>query len=143
MSYNHTWILVQVLNDPSQTRKDPVYRTTQCVAEHGKDVPSKYRKLIKRAAHSDSALHTLGRILFEERVYESLVGTTQAIDIIRGGVKANALPEKAKALINHRIAITRSVSNILAAVAFFKPLFRQLRRRDQSARHESRQAPRQ
>ena len=128
--------------DPSQTRKDPLYNTTQCVAEHGKDLPSKYRKLIKRAAHSDSALHALGKTLFKNRVYESLVGTTQAIDIIRGGVKANALPEKVTALINHRIAVIRFVPNLLAVVAFFKFLFPQLRRRDKRARHESRQASR-
>jgi len=105
--------------DPSQTRKDPLYSTTRCLAEHGKDLPSHYRKLIKRAAYSDSALYALGKILFKERVYENLVGTTQAIDIIQGGVKANALPEKATALINHRIAVIRFVPKFLAVVAFW------------------------
>jgi len=35
-------------------------------------------------------------------------GTTQAIDVIHGGVKSNALPEQAFALINHRIGIDSS-----------------------------------
>jgi len=105
---------------PSQTRKDPLYSTTQCIAEHGKDLPSHYRKLIKRAAYSDSALYALGKILFKERVYENLVGTTQAIDIIQGGVKANALPEKVTALINHRIAVIRFVPKLLASLGFLQ-----------------------
>ena len=93
------------------------------MAEHGKSLPLPYRKLIKRAAHSDSALHVLGRILFKERVYESLVGTTQAIDVIQGGVKANALPEKATALINHRIPVIRFVPRLIAVVSFFNFVF--------------------
>ena len=128
--------------DPSQTRKDPLYSTSQCLAEHSKDLPSEYRKLIKRAAHSDFALNALGRILFKDRVNESRVRTTQAIDVIQGGVKANALPEKATALINHRIAISRFVPKYLVVVTFFKLLSQQLCRRDSSARHDSCQAPR-
>ena len=38
--------------------------------------------------------------------------TTQAIDLVQGGVKANALPlpEEAWAVVNHRIATQRSVT---------------------------------
>lgn len=35
--------------------------------------------------------------------YQASVATTQAVDIIRGGVKVNALPESAYAVMNHRI----------------------------------------
>jgi len=38
-----------------------------------------------------------------------LIGTTQAIDLVRGGVKTNALPEEAWAVVNYRIATQRSV----------------------------------
>jgi Gly-Xaa carboxypeptidase len=48
--------------------------------------------------------------LFERiRSFESLAGTTQAIDLVSGGVKINALPEQARAVVNHRIATDRSV----------------------------------
>jgi Gly-Xaa carboxypeptidase len=36
-----------------------------------------------------------------------IAGTTQAIDIINGGVKANALPELAYATVNYRISTDR------------------------------------
>ncbi|KAM6504422.1 hypothetical protein JOM56_001365, partial [Amanita muscaria] len=44
--------------------------------------------------------------------YASQVGTTQAIDIqvIHGGVKSNALPERAYAIVNHRISALSSVA---------------------------------
>ena len=41
----------------------------------------------------------------------SLLKTTQAVDIIRGGVKVNALPESASAVVNHRIATYSSVAD--------------------------------
>ena len=45
---------------------------------------------------------------------KNLVGTTQAIDLIQGGVKTNALPERAWAVVNHRIATERFI--ILAPI---------------------------
>lgn len=36
-----------------------------------------------------------------------LLSTTQAVDIIEGGVKVNALPEQASAFVNQRIATER------------------------------------
>jgi len=38
--------------------------------------------------------------------------TTQAIDLVQGGVKANALPEEAWAVVNHRIATQSSVAAV-------------------------------
>jgi Gly-Xaa carboxypeptidase len=38
--------------------------------------------------------------------------TSQAVDIVSGGVKINALPEKVYAVINHRIAVESHVSDI-------------------------------
>ncbi|ETS60733.1 hypothetical protein PaG_04637 [Moesziomyces aphidis] len=38
--------------------------------------------------------------------------TTQAVDLVAGGVKINALPEQASAVINHRIDITSSTAAV-------------------------------
>lgn len=37
-------------------------------------------------------------------LYDAVLRTTQAVDLISGGIKVNALPELAAAVINHRIA---------------------------------------
>ena len=47
--------------------------------------------------------------MIKDPFYKPLIGTTQAIDLVRGGVKTNALPEEAWAVVNHRIATQRSV----------------------------------
>ncbi len=49
----------------------------------------------------------LSKFIRKDRVLSSLVGTTQAITLISGGVKSNALPERASAVVNHRIAVVR------------------------------------
>ena len=53
----------------------------------------------------------IGKIL-ENRFTKYLVRTSQAIDIINGGEKANALPEDTKVLINHRIAVESTVEEV-------------------------------
>lgn len=84
-----------------------MYSSVQCVGQHAKEVPAQLRALIKRSVHSDRALHKLEAELIKDREYRSLIGTTQAIDLIQGGVKTNALPEEAWAVVNHRIATQR------------------------------------
>ncbi|KAF5336103.1 hypothetical protein D9611_006330 [Ephemerocybe angulata] len=96
------------------TRDQPIYSTFQCIAEHAKDVPKDLRKIIKKSAKSDCALKKLGSIVLEDNLIKSLVGSTQAIDMIQGGVKSNALPEQAWAVVNHRISVTSSVAELKA-----------------------------
>jgi Gly-Xaa carboxypeptidase len=88
-----------------------MYATLQCIAEHGKDVPERLRKLIQKSTESDRALKKLESVVLKDNLIKSLVGSTQAIDIVHGGVKSNALPEQAWAVVNHRISVTRLVSS--------------------------------
>ena len=86
-----------------------MYKAIQCQAEHAPAMPRALRRMIRRSAHSDWALRRLERRVFRDSTLKSLVGTTLAIDLIQGGVKTNALPERAWAVVNHRIATERSV----------------------------------
>ncbi len=43
--------------------------------------------------------------------------TTQSVDLIKGGIKVNALPEEAEAVVNHRIAPSSSVDEVQEHVA--------------------------
>jgi Gly-Xaa carboxypeptidase len=40
----------------------------------------------------------------------SRLSTTQAVDIVGGGVKVNALPEEAHVVVNHRLSVDDSIS---------------------------------
>ncbi|KAI0272775.1 carboxypeptidase S [Gloeopeniophorella convolvens] len=97
---------------PHLERATPIYDTVQCVGQYAKDIPAYLRALIKTSVHSDRALSKLESELIKNPTYKALIGTTQAIDLIQGGVKTNALPEEAWAVVNHRIATQSSVAAV-------------------------------
>jgi Gly-Xaa carboxypeptidase len=74
------------------------------------------------------ALQRLEAELTKDINLRALIGTTQAIDLVQGGVKSNALPEEAWAVVNHRIATQRSVfcNNISSSTlySFIVPMLR-------------------
>ena len=84
-----------------------MFSTLQCIAEHAQLVPSNLRRTIKKSVYSDKALESLQPYILKDNELYSLVSTTQAIDLIGGGVKSNALPELAWAVVNHRISVLR------------------------------------
>jgi len=97
---------------PQLDRSSPLYGTLQCLAKHAPGLPKSLRSSIIKSAESDKALLAVEEEIFKDNVMRSLVGTTQALDLIGGGVKINALPEQAWAVINHRIATQSSVSDV-------------------------------
>ncbi|GBE86580.1 Carboxypeptidase S [Sparassis crispa] len=102
-------------------RDTPVYWHAQCLAAHAPELSPSLRRHLARSVKSDKALRKAQEELFEDHTFEALVGTTQAIDLIDGGVKTNALPENAVAVINHRIATDSSVGAVKErATALFK-----------------------
>ena len=91
-------------------RNDTYYQQLQCLAAHSPDFPHSLAKLVKRSQHSDKALSKLSDQLSASLPqFKAIAGTTQAVDVIRGGVKTNALPENAHVIVNHRIASYRYV----------------------------------
>jgi Gly-Xaa carboxypeptidase len=74
---------------------------------------SRLRKAIKKALGSKKAAKSVATHLANLDISQRyLMQTSQAIDIISGGVKINALPEKVFAVVNHRIAVESSTSDI-------------------------------
>ncbi|KAM5533864.1 hypothetical protein V8D89_012527 [Ganoderma adspersum] len=96
------------------SRGTPMFWKAQCLAAYAPDLPHKLRKDLKKSVKSDKALKAAQKELFKSKAFHALVGTTQAIDLVNGGVKTNALPERAWAVVNHRIATDSSVSAVQA-----------------------------
>ncbi|GAA5963110.1 hypothetical protein JCM3765_001773 [Sporobolomyces pararoseus] len=101
---------------PSLPLDSPVFSLLTCAAEHGQ-LPSNLKKDIKRGA-SDSKKANKARENAAKEVVKLgkapryLVSTSQAIDIIKAGVKVNALPESVELVANYRVAIGSSVEDI-------------------------------
>ncbi|KAK7062787.1 hypothetical protein VNI00_000277 [Paramarasmius palmivorus] len=104
-------LLVHIEDNPFNVnieRETPMYELFQCFAAMRKIFQPLFAKLLGSPLPQTRLLRSVEKYLFEDPVFKSLVGTTQAIDIIQGGVKSNALPEQAFAVVNHRIATTSS-----------------------------------
>ncbi|KEP54141.1 gly-Xaa carboxypeptidase [Rhizoctonia solani 123E] len=124
---------------PGLPRSSPIYNLLQCFAAHVPSVPSSFRSAVldsicssdasaRQRRRCDQALQDVEKALFDAssewnhgnefaaRSYRSLLRTTQAIDMINGGVKANALPELTSAVVNHRIRTDSSVSELIESI---------------------------
>ncbi|KAG2145101.1 hypothetical protein DEU56DRAFT_788792 [Suillus clintonianus] len=105
-------MLVNIERNPFEVhleRGSPTYKIAQCLV-HTPELPASLRRDIIHAEHNERALRRAEQELFKNPMFKSLVGTTQAIDLIHGGVKVNALPEQAWAVVNHRISTQSSVT---------------------------------
>ncbi|KAJ7839141.1 hypothetical protein B0H14DRAFT_2787840 [Mycena olivaceomarginata] len=68
---------------------------------------------LKQALSNERTWPAAAEMLAEQSPgYAARLTTTQAVDIVRGGVKVNALPEEAHAIVNHRVAVDDSISRV-------------------------------
>jgi len=100
---------------PTLTRTTPYYSTLLCQAAHAPEMPLLLRTLLLQSVRSDRALDRALELLLADdstRYIRSTLSTTQAINVINGGVKVNALPERAQAIVNHRIHTDSSTQEV-------------------------------
>lgn len=118
---NHTTIgilsrlIVQIEDNPFSsvlTNANPVLNQLQCVAEYSSTIDDKLRSDILRANLDPNAQKRLVAYLDENLDTRFLIKTSQAVDMVLGGAKANALPEHAQVLVDHRIAVESSVDQV-------------------------------
>lgn len=93
------------------TPANPLLNQLQCVAQHSPTVDQTLKKDILRAHFDKNANRAVLEYLGETPLFKYYVQTSQAVDVIQGGAKVNALPEHASILINHRIAMEELVAS--------------------------------
>ncbi|GAA6012255.1 hypothetical protein JCM11491_007073 [Sporobolomyces phaffii] len=94
----------------------PVFSLLTCAAEHGQ-LPASLKRDVKHGATSDKKGSKAREAAANEvaklgRGPRYLVSTSQAIDIIRAGVKVNALPESVELVANYRVAIGSEIQDV-------------------------------
>ncbi|KAL1747945.1 hypothetical protein HDZ31DRAFT_30902 [Schizophyllum fasciatum] len=99
---------------PKLSREEPFYWTWKCYAAYAPNIDEDLRAAIKASVFDDAALAEAEELLLKENLNKVNLETTQAIDMINGGVKSNALPEQAYAVVNHRILTQSSVADTQA-----------------------------
>ncbi|KAG8943367.1 hypothetical protein FRC04_002923 [Tulasnella sp. 424] len=104
------------------TPQSPIFKSLECSAIHSPDIPDRLRREVIRASQGDeTALKKVKQYILHSdgpnaEWLRSILGTTQAVDMIHGGVKSNVLPEEAFAIVNHRIAIESSIGALKNSV---------------------------
>ncbi|KAH0836638.1 hypothetical protein J3R83DRAFT_8356 [Lanmaoa asiatica] len=98
---------------PQLHRNGTPFNFTMCLAEYSPFFPDPLRLIAREAMTNDTALSLLKHgLLAVSPVYGAIFGTTQAADVVEGGVKVNALPERAAVIVNHRIAEHSTVTEV-------------------------------
>ncbi|WVQ80773.1 hypothetical protein IAT38_002878 [Cryptococcus sp. DSM 104549] len=95
---------------PSLSPKEPYLKYLSCMSEYAPEFPKSLKSKVKNPQKWDALAVELAE---SDRVLNSFLATTTAIDLISGGVKVNALPEYVEATVNHRIAFSSSVNETL------------------------------
>ncbi|WRT66399.1 uncharacterized protein IL334_003355 [Kwoniella shivajii] len=109
---------------PTLSPKTPTLKSLNCLADYAPEFPKSIKRELKDPRKWDSLAKKLAG---SDRVLNSFLATTQAIDLISGGVKVNALPEVVDATVNYRISFTSSVNETLSHVSkILKPLAKKL-----------------
>lgn len=102
--------------EPILTKQNPSLEFFQCCAihDHKGKLPKLFKKLILRAGYDKVANALVTKALSQNLISRYLIQTSQALDIVKGGEKNNALPENVKLLVNHRVAVETSIEEVQA-----------------------------
>ncbi|WVQ79778.1 hypothetical protein IAT38_001878 [Cryptococcus sp. DSM 104549] len=115
---------------PSLSASSPLVNLLSCGAETAPNMPKSLQRAVRKVESSfkggkgkvdKKALKEIedwyvtgsyedGTLM--KGMGKALVSTTQAVDIINGGLKVNALPESVVAIVNHRISLASSVAEL-------------------------------
>lgn len=105
---------------PSLSLSSPIFSLLQCAATHA-TLPATVIKNVRAGSHKGKKADKARTKVAEDFAklgtgQRYLVSTSQAVDVIGGGVKVNALPEVAFAVVNHRIAVDSSVQDVKESI---------------------------
>lgn len=95
--------------------QNPYLGLLTCGAEYAPDFPSKLKKLLHHRLERGTTKKKDLLALEAAKAGPStryLMQTSVAADVISGGVKVNALPERTEAIINHRVNIGESPADV-------------------------------
>ncbi|KAI8958656.1 carboxypeptidase s [Daldinia sp. FL1419] len=100
--------------EPRLYPENPYLSLLHCGAAHAEGFPSKLKKLLP--SHNRQTCSKKDRLALEAAKagdsVKYLFTTSAAPDIINGGVKNNALPERTSVLVNHRVNVGDHPSNV-------------------------------
>ncbi|KAF2749721.1 Zn-dependent exopeptidase [Sporormia fimetaria CBS 119925] len=103
--------------EPYLANENPYLGLLQCGAEHAPSFPRKLKHLLHKRRPSCKKHDALALEASKESLtIKYLMTTSVAVDLISGGVKTNALPERTSFTVNHRINVGSNIASILSHI---------------------------
>lgn len=100
--------------EPHLHTENPFLGLLQCGAAHSPEFPSKLKKLLP--SHNGAVCSKKDKLALEAAkegdMVKYLFTTSASPDVIGGGVKNNALPERTRLLVNHRVNVGDHTSDV-------------------------------
>lgn len=106
-------LIVEIENDKFPTyfvEKNPTFYQYVCLAEHAVDIDPLLKQDILNSQIDEQANANVREFMNRDRFTSYAIKSTQALDVIHGGVKYNALPEFVELVVNSRVAVEESVT---------------------------------
>lgn len=99
---------------PIFSPRNPTFQQYRCLAEHSNYMNEETRNAVLASDTDTKAAEKVASFIYNSsRGSRYLITTSQAVDIINGGIKSNALPENVDLVMNHRVAVENSTTQIL------------------------------
>ncbi|GMM30767.1 Gly-Xaa carboxypeptidase [Martiniozyma asiatica (nom. inval.)] len=105
-------IIVQIENNKFPTyftESNPTYWQYMCLAENSVDIDRTLKRDILMSKFDETSNKRVRDFINGDRLTSYAIKTTQALDIINGGVKSNALPEYVELVINSRVTLEENI----------------------------------
>ncbi|KAF9870693.1 peptidase family M20/M25/M40 [Colletotrichum karsti] len=107
--------------EPELIPGNPYLGKLQCGAAYAPDFPPNLRKLLPQQDETRTCKRRTDKLAREAAKagpqVKYLFTTSVATDIIEGGVKINALPERVRAVVNHRVNVGDSTESVKRHIA--------------------------
>ncbi|WBW70926.1 vacuolar carboxypeptidase [Schizosaccharomyces osmophilus] len=87
--------------------ENPFFSSLECFAKYSEDLDEHIRSSILK-----KDTEALTKILSKDKDTRYFFETSIAVDVIRGGVKVNALPEETVVNVNHRISVEKNLHQL-------------------------------
>lgn len=101
--------------EPHLDKQNPYLGLLWCGSEHSSNFPKSLKKLLPFHSQQQCSAKK-DRLAIEAAkagpAIRYLMQTSIAVDVINGGVKVNALPERTVATVNHRVNVGEHTSNV-------------------------------
>jgi Gly-Xaa carboxypeptidase len=95
---------------PSLKPQNPYLGLLECGARHAPKFPRRLKALLRKSTGAKARDKLAREASRQSLAIKYLMTTSLAVDIIHGGVKVNALPERTVVTVNHRVNVGESTA---------------------------------